>query len=123
MLQKYLNILLVAKGTKKIRMNSDLFEESVCEQDRKFECQNRKVLLIVGNCPAHPDDGDLKAIDLCFLPPKTISKTMPMDQNIIRSLDVECRWRMIQKIIKIIDYHKPVPKASILDAMKMLTIC
>ena len=100
MFQKSLNILLVAKGNKKIRINSDLFEESVCEQDRKFECQNRKVLLIVGNCPAHPDDGDLKTIDVCILPPKTISKTMPMHQNKIRSLDVECRSRMIQKIIK-----------------------
>ena len=30
---------------------------------------------------------------------------------------------MIQEIIRSIDVHKPIPKVSILDTMKMLIIC
>ena len=35
-------------------MNSFLFDEWVKELDKKFEKENRKVILIVDNCPAHP---------------------------------------------------------------------
>ena len=41
------------RGQKKSWMDSDLFEEWVRELDRKFEQQNRKVVLIIDNCPAH----------------------------------------------------------------------
>ena len=75
-------------------MDSDLFEEWVREQDRKFECENRKILLIVDNCPAHPQIGGLKAIEMCFLPPNTTSITQPMDQGVIRSLKAKYRSRM-----------------------------
>ena len=44
--------------------------------------RNRKVLLIVDNCPAHPEIGGLKATELCFLPPKTTSITQPMEQGV-----------------------------------------
>ena len=104
-------------------MDSDLFEEWVREQDRKFECENRKILLIVDNCLAHPQIGGLKAIDMCFLPPNTTSITQPMDQGVIRSLKAKYRSRMIQQIIKAIDAKKSIPKVNVLDAMKMLTIC
>ena len=111
------------RGQKKSWMNSDLFEEWVREQDRKFECENRKILLIVDNCPAHPQIGGLKAIEMCFLPPNTTSITQPMDQGDIRSLKAKYRSRMIQQIIKAIDAKKSIPKVNVLDAMKMLTIC
>ena len=34
-------------------MDSQLFEDWVREQDRKFEREGRKVALVVDNCPAH----------------------------------------------------------------------
>ena len=58
------------RGQKKSWMDSDLFEEWIREFDRKFEQQNRKVVLIIDNCPAQPAIGGLKAIQLCFLPPQ-----------------------------------------------------
>ena len=64
---------------KKSWMDSDLFEDWVREQDNKSGGQNRKVLLVVNNCPAHPEIGGLKASELCFLPPNTTSITQPMD--------------------------------------------
>ena len=73
------------RSQKKRWMDSALFEEWVREQDRKFECEGRKVALIVDNCPAHPTISNLKAINLVFLPPNTTCKTQPMDQGVIRS--------------------------------------
>ena len=53
-------------------MDSFLFDEWVKELDRKFEGQNRKVALIVDNCPAHPSiEEGLKAVEVIFLPPNT----------------------------------------------------
>ena len=111
------------QGSKKSWMDSDLIENWVREQDNKFEDQNRKMLLIVDNCPGNPEIGGLKAIELCFLPPNITSITHPMDQGVIRSLKAKYHSRMIQKIIKAIDENKSIPKVNILDAMKMLTVC
>ena len=47
------------RGQKRSWMECDLFEDWICEQDHKFEGQNRKVLLIVDNCPAHHEIGSL----------------------------------------------------------------
>ena len=52
-------------------MDSDLFEEWIRELDGKFVREDRKVVLIVDNCPAHPHVGGLKSIRLCFLPANT----------------------------------------------------
>lgn len=110
------------RGQKKSWMDSDLFEEWVRELDRKFEQQNRKVVLIIDNCPAHPAIGGLKAIQLCFLPPNTTAVTQPMDQGVIRSLKAKYRSRLIKLIIKAIDSNKDIPKINVLDAMKLLTL-
>ena len=48
--------------------------------------ENRKVIIIVDNCPAHPIIEGLKAVELVFLLPNTTSKTQPMDRGMIRSL-------------------------------------
>ena len=58
-------------------MDSNLFEEWVREQDRKFESEGRKLVLIIDNFSAHLHIDNLKAINLVFLPPNTTSKTQP----------------------------------------------
>ena len=65
-------------------MDRTLFEEWLRELDRKFDMQGRKIVLVVDNCPAHPDVSRLKAINLQFLPPNITSCTQPMDQGVIR---------------------------------------
>ena len=50
----------------------------VKELDWKFVAQDRKITLIVDNCPAHPIVDGLKAIELTFEPPNTTSKTEPL---------------------------------------------
>ena len=65
-------------------MDGTLFEEWFHELHRKFEMQGRKVVMIVDNCPAHPEVSGLKDISLQFLPPNATSCTRPMDHGVIR---------------------------------------
>ena len=101
-------------------MSSFLFDEWVKELDRKFEKENRKIVLIVDNCPAHPIVEELKAIELVFLPPNTTSKTQLMDQGVIRSLKAKYHRRIIKRLIQAVDMKKKLPQTSILDAMQLL---
>ena len=72
------------RSQKKSWMDGTLFEEWLDELDRQFEMQGRKVIMIVDNCPAHPEVSGLKAINLQFLLPNTTFRTQPMDQRLIR---------------------------------------
>ena len=63
-------------------MDGTLFEEWLRELDRKFEMHGRKIVMIVDNCPAHPEVSGLNAIKLQL--PNTTSCTQPMDQGVIR---------------------------------------
>ena len=91
------------RSQKKSWMDGDLFIEWVKEIDRKFAAQDRKVALIIDNCPAHPTVEGLNAIELIFLPPNTTSKTQPMDQGVIRSLKAYYRHSLIKRFITSID--------------------
>ena len=101
-------------------MSSFLFDEWVKEFDRKFEKENRKIVFIVDNCPAHPIVDGLKAIELVFLPPNTTSKTQPMNQGVIRSLKTKYRRKTIKRLIRAVDMKKKLPQTSIFDAMQLL---
>ena len=74
------------RAPKKSWMDSELLEEWVREQDRKFALGERKVALVIDNCNAHPNIENLKSITLYFLPPNTTLCLHPIDQGVIRSL-------------------------------------
>lgn len=102
-------------------MDGNLFTEWVKGVDRKFAAQDRKIALIIDNCPAHPTIDGLKAVELIFLPPNTTSKTQPMDQGVIRSLKAFYRHSLIKRYITSIDQGKSPRKVNILEAMILLT--
>ena len=74
------------ESNKKAWMTSEIFKSWLLKLDKKMQNQNRKICMIVDNCPAHPRVNGLKAIQLSFLPPNTTSRTQLMDQGIINSL-------------------------------------
>ena len=76
------------RSQKKSWMNSTLFEEWVRELDVKFRKENRKLALVIDNCPAHPTMADLSNVKLIFLPPNTTSVSQTMDQGVIKCLKV-----------------------------------
>ena len=73
---KYLrNLPCRYRSQKKSWMDGTLSEEWLHELDNKFEIQGIKVVMIVDNCPPHPEVSGMKAINLQFLPPNTTSCT------------------------------------------------
>ena len=72
------------RNQRKSWMDGKLFEDWLRELDRKFAFEGRNVAFVIDNCPAHSHIDNLKAINLCFLPPNTISKTQQMDQGVLR---------------------------------------
>ncbi|MEW8546499.1 MAG: transposase, partial [Candidatus Thiodiazotropha sp.] len=100
-------------------MTSAIFTKWVTKFDKKCQRQQRRVALIVDNCPAHPKIKGLKAVNLIFLPPNTTSRTQPMDQGVIRSLKHHYRKQVIMKHLRAIDRKEQV-KINVLDALYFL---
>jgi hypothetical protein len=63
-------------------MTSDLFKVLMKKLDNNYRKQNRNVLLILYNCPSHPNL-NLTNIKLLFLPPNSTSRTQPLDAGIV----------------------------------------
>ena len=101
-------------------MDSALFEEWVRELDGKFLRENRKIALIIDNCPAHPTIGNLSNVRLIFLPPNTTSVSQPMDQGVIKCLKAHYRRRLVRLMIQRLDQGQDLPKISILLALQLL---
>ena len=105
---------------KKSWMTGILFEEWVRKLDSSFRAQSRKVPLLIDNCPAHPEIKNLTHINLIFLPPNTTSVLQPTDQGVIRSFKTHYRKKVVRLCIKAVESNKPLPKISIIQAMKHL---
>ena len=91
------------KSNKKAWMTSEIFIEWLQKLDAKMTKTNRKIAMIVDNCPAHPKVKTLKSIELIFLPPNTTSVTQPCDQGIINNLKVFYRKQVSMRRIRAID--------------------
>ena len=101
-------------------MTGVLFEEWVRKLDSSFRAQSRKVTLLIDNGPALHENKNLTNINLIFVPPNATSVLQPMDQGVIRSLKAHYRKKVVRLCIKAVESNKPLPKISILQAMKHL---
>lgn len=105
------------RANKSAWMTSELFAEHLKIWDSELRKMGRKVLLLVDNCPAHPEVRDLKNIKLEFFPPNVTSVLQPMDQGVIRSL--KCHYRK-KIVLRLIEEDGEMPKVNVLDAIKFL---
>ena len=101
-------------------MTGDFFGEWIRKLDSSFRVQDRKVVLLIGNFPAHPEIKNLTNINLTVLTPNTTSVLQPMDQDVIRSMKAHYRRRIVCLCIKSFDENKPLPKIIVLQTMKNL---
>ena len=86
------------KTNKSAWMTSILFEEEIRKWDAELKW--RKVLLLVDNCPAHPNLSNLMNIEMIFFPPNTTSILQPMDQSVIKSLKGHYQNKILMEIIE-----------------------
>ncbi|XP_033229131.1 tigger transposable element-derived protein 4-like [Belonocnema kinseyi] len=107
------------KSNKKTRMTSSVYEEQLHKIDHKFQRENRKVLLLVDNCPAHPNVSirTLKAIKVVHLPLNLTAKLQPIDQGIIKNPKVNYRQRIIKRLLKALDEKMGLTDLNLLDAI------
>lgn len=105
-------------------MTADIFNKWIRAWDRELTKKNKKILLLVDNCPAHPHIKNLKSITLVFLPLNTTSVLQPMDQGIIRALKSHFRKNLVLKMTQLLDgcgtSSVEYPKITVLDAILMI---
>lgn len=107
------------KANRKAWMTSDLFISELREWDKELNREKRNILLLVDNCPAHPDVKHLKSIKLVFLPPNTSSKLQPMDQGVIHALKSYYRQLLLMKMVQSMDDGTALI-INLLDAINLI---
>lgn len=108
------------QANKKAWMTSEIFTSELRQWDYNLRRANRKIILLVDNCPAHPDTKNLECIKLVFMPPNTSSVLQPMDQGVIHALKSKYRHLLLSKIVNSVDMGEDNFKVSILDAINFL---
>ena len=110
------------EANRKAWMISDLFSSWLMKLDREFVRAGRKIVLLIDNCPAHPNiAASLKAVNLVFLPPNTTAKLQPCDQGIIQNLKVQYRKYLLIKLISAIEAKEDFAP-TLLDALYLLRL-
>ncbi|XP_054845617.1 tigger transposable element-derived protein 4 [Eublepharis macularius] len=97
----------------------EVFEQWVCKLDRRFQAQERRVVIFVDPFPVHPEVKHLKSIRLVFFPSFSCSRFSAMKHGIIKSLKIKY-WYLLLK--RFIEGGKEF-KLSLLDAVDMLHLC
>ena len=112
------------RHNKKAWMTKDIFCDWLKDLDKQFRAQRRHCLLIVDNCPSHPNPVPFTMTNLtiAFLPKNTTSHTQPCDAGIIRDLKHKYRRRLVKKMLHQIDSNPEDPnfKPNVLDAIRMI---
>jgi hypothetical protein len=104
---------------KKAWMTGSLFASYLKELDDSMRAAQRKIAMILDNCPAHPHSLKYDNIALFFLPPNTTSHTQPMDAGVIRSLKCHYRRRFVENYLIALE-SKTEFTLSLLDSIQML---
>lgn len=108
------------RANKRAWMTRELFSEWLLKLDDQMRKENRKILLIVDNCSAHIVNVRLTHVRLEFLPPNNTSLLQPLDQGIIKSVKVEFRKRLVQRLIINLRLKQPT-SINVRQAAEMLT--
>lgn len=106
-------------ANKRAWMTADIFMQEIRKWDEELRAQNRKILLLVDNCTAHPKIPNLHNIKLVHLPPNTTAVLQPMDQGIINSLKVYFRKALVIRLIEELDTNVK-KKINVLDAIHFI---
>src|SRR5882757_661283 len=102
-------------------MKSDIFMMEMEKFNKEMKLENRKALLFVDNCSAHPKM-ELSNVQIVFLPPDTTAGLQPLDMGIIRSLKSGYRRQLVHKLIELLDNKMDwnANKINLLDAIYVI---
>ncbi|CAG4994644.1 unnamed protein product [Parnassius apollo] len=86
--------------------------------------KQKKIILFIDNCPAHPQIQNLTNIKLAFLPPFLVVRSViqPIYQGIIETLKGHYRKLLVEKMVNDIEKSTTPFAVNLLDAIEMTTI-
>ena len=93
---------VIYKANRKAMMTSDMFTTWLHLVNNKMKIQDRKILLLLDNCSAHPDL-DLSHVKLVYLPPRTTSHLQPLDAGIIQAVKMVYRKKLLRHFVLLMD--------------------
>jgi hypothetical protein len=101
-------------------MTTEIFCSFLCSLDTQMRAQNRKIILFVGNCAAHPKDTPfLQNVRVVWYPANCTSALQPLDLRIIHSFKACYRKRLVQASICLMESRKELKKK--INALKLCT--
>ena len=111
------------KFNKKAWMTSDIFESWLKELDEKFSSENRKILLFIDNCTAHPKYAinNLKSVEVLYFPPNMTSKIQPLDMGVIKNFKHHYRKRMVSRRLMELECNLSFSEITLLDAINEIS--
>ena len=109
------------KANKKAWMTSAFFIQWLNAFDAKMGVKNRKVVLFIDNCPAHPIVS-LRNVELVFFPPNCTSRLQPLDQGIFRQLKHKFRSMLVNALMRKLATGSSSIKWNVLDAMRAVSV-
>jgi hypothetical protein len=100
--------------------STTLFDEWLIKIDKRIKAEKCNVALILGNCAAHSvNTAAVRNLSVYFLPPKTTSKTQPMDAGVIKNLKVHYCSQLVRQ--RLAAHEEGVSfQFDILDSMRLL---
>ncbi|XP_049267194.1 tigger transposable element-derived protein 6-like [Rhipicephalus sanguineus] len=110
------------KGNKKAWMTADFFREFLTTLDRKMGAKNRKILLFVDQCSAHPKDCNFTNVTVRFLPANTTSRLQSLDAGIIRNVKHHFKGLLVRRLLAKIERKEENLKISLLNALHFLAM-
>ncbi|XP_042911244.1 tigger transposable element-derived protein 6 [Parasteatoda tepidariorum] len=112
------------EANKKAWITKALFEDFLQKLNKKMKFQNRKIILFIDQCSAHPDL-QLSNVRVEFFPANCTSKLQPCDLGIIRSFKVFYRKQLVRKAVAELENGNLNDacklKLSVLEAMHFIS--
>nr|XP_037272856.1 tigger transposable element-derived protein 6-like [Rhipicephalus microplus] len=113
----------VYRANKKAWMTAALFEEFLSLLDRRMAYKNRKILLFLDQCAAHPRQVTLQNVKLFFLPANATTHLQPLDAGIVRNVKHHFKSLLVRRLLAKIDRKdEDDPRISLLDAIHFIAV-
>lgn len=107
-------------NNKKAWMTSDIFSSELFNWNKELQKKNRKILLLLDNCTAHPNINDkLSNIEMAFLPSNTTSILQPLDQGVIYNFKLQYKKSLVSEVIRVMDSGNALD-ITILEAIRWI---
>lgn len=105
------------QSSKNAWMTGKIFEQYMHSLDAKMGVKNRKIIMFFDHCAAHPQNMNLRNIEIKFFPANTTSCLQPCDQGIIKVFKQGFRKRLCRRVLRCVENKQPIKKITLLDAL------